>query len=123
MLFTNQEENDIKYEGENFSEYLSNIIVENRDKSIKVICSKILKLHSKFDKGYIKELAKYCLETLDICFKNYSGFTNGSFDGYEYITPTDNIFTKLGSFNEIVDISFLALSVLSGSILNSNSLL
>lgn len=123
MLFNKQEENDIKYEGENYSEYLENIIVENRDKSIKVICAKILKLHSKHDKGYTKELSKYCLEILDICFKNFSGFTNESFKDYEFIKQADNIFSKIGSFNEIVDISFLTLNILSGSILNSNSLL
>ena len=123
MLFTNQEENDIIYEAENYSEYLNNIIVENRDKSIKVICAKILKLLSKFDKGFSKEITKYCLETLDICFKNSSGFTNESFNGYEYIKPTDNIISKLGSFNEIVDISFLVLSILKEPILNSNTLM
>ncbi len=99
----------MKYEGENFSEFINNIIVDNRDKSIKVICSKILKLHSKHDKGYAKEMVKYSLETLDLCFKNPSGFTNESFIGYDFIKPDHNIFSKLGSYNEVVDIAFLVL--------------
>jgi len=122
-MYNKQEENDIAYDGENFSLFLNNIIVENRDKSIKVICAKILKLHSKHDKGYTKNITKYCLEALDISLKNSSGFTNISFDEYEFIKQNDYIFTKLESLNEIVDISFLVLCILSGPVLNSTNLL
>lgn len=121
LLKTNQEEDDLKYEGENFSYYLNNLIVENKDKSIKVISAKILKLFSENEKGFSKYVINYCIELLDICFKFQNGFSLESFNGYSFIEQNDYIFTKLIPCNETVDMALLALCILNEKAKKSKS--
>ena len=104
---------DVKYEGEEFSHLLNNVITENKDKTIKVLVAKNLKILSKIDKELPNYLILYCLEILEISL-HYDN---------QNISQNDILFSNKIPCEERVDIAFLVLNILNEYILNSEFLI
>ena len=105
----------MKEDGEDYSNYMSDIIYDHKSKTIKGVSAYILlTLCEKYTTSNILNyVISYCTELIDFDIK---GSNIETISNYKFINPNDNIF-KLLDVEHHIELSLLVFSILSPEII------
>lgn len=103
----------MKEDGEEYSNYISDIIEEHKSKTIKSVAAFILQnMSNKYD-GFGNHIITYCTQLVDF---GIQGGNMSNIQQYPYLTAEDRIFT-LSSVEYQIEASLLLFSILANHIL------
>jgi hypothetical protein len=112
---------NMKEDGEEYSNYISDVIYDHKGKNIKAVSAYLLLILSEkyISSNLAANVITYLVELMDF---GINGSNVDTFSKYAGINPNDNIF-KLSSLEYHVESSLLVFSILAPVIIKSDKLM
>jgi hypothetical protein len=108
----------MKEDGEEYSNYISDVLNDHKSKTIKAISAYLLQIMCEKYSGLNSYITNYCIQLMDFQIKGADGSILNS---YDHITVDDVIF-KLADAERQIETSLLIFSILTTQVIKNEHL-